>query len=113
MAPLPCRRRRRMWGGPSVPGCLPIALAAASRRRTKGWNLRAGDCRGKCPRHQRDEGNASGINDGACALFLASEKAATRFGLTPVARVVGSATAGVEPKLMGVGPIPAIRKLLR
>ena len=58
-------------------------------------------------------GNASGINDGACALFLASEKAASRFGLTPVARVVGSATAGVEPKLMGVGPIPAIRKLLR
>jgi acetyl-CoA acetyltransferase family protein len=58
-------------------------------------------------------GNASGINDGACALFLASEKAAIRFGLTPVARVVGSATAGVEPKLMGVGPIPAIRKLLR
>src|ERR1700733_2943496 len=58
-------------------------------------------------------GNASGINDGACAFFFASEKAASRFGLTPLARVVGSATAGVEPKLMGVGPIPAIRKLLR
>lgn len=57
-------------------------------------------------------GNASGINDGACALFLASEKAASKFGLTPVARIVGSATAGVEPKLMGIGPIPAIRKLL-
>jgi 3-oxoadipyl-CoA thiolase len=57
-------------------------------------------------------GNASGINDGACALFLASEKAASKFGLTPVARVVGSATAGVEPKMMGIGPIPAIRKLL-
>jgi 3-oxoadipyl-CoA thiolase len=57
-------------------------------------------------------GNASGINDGACALFLASEKAASKFGLTPVSRVVGSATAGVEPKMMGIGPIPAIRKLL-
>jgi acetyl-CoA acetyltransferase family protein len=57
-------------------------------------------------------GNASGINDGACALFIASEKAAAKFGLTPVARVVGSATAGVEPKMMGIGPIPAIRKLL-
>jgi len=57
-------------------------------------------------------GNASGINDGACALFIASEKAASKFGLTPVARVVGSATAGVEPKMMGIGPIPAIRKLL-
>ena len=57
-------------------------------------------------------GNASGINDGACALFVASEKAAARFGLTPVARIVGSATAGVEPRMMGIGPIPAIRKLL-
>jgi len=56
-------------------------------------------------------GNASGINDGACALFVASEKAASNFGLTPVARVVGSATAGVEPRMMGIGPIPAIRKL--
>jgi acetyl-CoA acetyltransferase family protein len=57
-------------------------------------------------------GNASGINDGACALFIASEKAASKFGLTPVARVAGSASAGVEPKMMGIGPIPAIRKLL-
>jgi 3-oxoadipyl-CoA thiolase len=57
-------------------------------------------------------GNASGINDGACALFLASEAAAARFGLTPVARVVGSSSAGVEPRVMGIGPIPAIQKLL-
>jgi len=57
-------------------------------------------------------GNASGINDGACAMFVASEKAASKFGLMPVARVVGSATAGVEPKMMGIGPIPAIQKLL-
>jgi len=57
-------------------------------------------------------GNASGVNDGACALFVASEDAAARFGLKPVARVLGSATAGVEPDYMGIGPIFAVRKLL-
>jgi acetyl-CoA acyltransferase len=57
-------------------------------------------------------GNASGINDGACAMFVASETAAAKFGLKPIARVVGSATAGVEPDYMGIGPIYAVRKLL-
>jgi 3-oxoadipyl-CoA thiolase len=57
-------------------------------------------------------GNSSGVNDAACALFVASEEAAARFGLTPVARVLGAATAGVLPDLMGIGPIPAVRKLL-
>jgi 3-oxoadipyl-CoA thiolase len=57
-------------------------------------------------------GNASGINDGACAMFVASEEGARRFGLTPLARVAGAATAGVEPNLMGIGPIPATQKLL-
>jgi 3-oxoadipyl-CoA thiolase len=57
-------------------------------------------------------GNASGVNDGACALFVASEQAAARFGLKPIARVLGSATAGVEPDYMGIGPIYAVRKLL-
>jgi 3-oxoadipyl-CoA thiolase len=57
-------------------------------------------------------GNASGINDGSCAMFVASEIAAAKFGLTPVARVVGSSSAGVEPRVMGIGPIPAIQKLL-
>jgi acetyl-CoA acyltransferase len=57
-------------------------------------------------------GNASGINDGAAALLLASETAAVRFGLTPLARVVGSAVAGVAPRVMGLGPVPAVRKLL-
>ena len=57
-------------------------------------------------------GNASGVNDGACALFVASEQAAARFGLKPVARVLGSATAGVEPDYMGIGPIFSVRKLL-
>ena len=57
-------------------------------------------------------GNASGINDGACAMFVASEEAAARFGLKPIARVFGSATAGVEPDYMGIGPIYAVQKLL-
>jgi 3-oxoadipyl-CoA thiolase len=57
-------------------------------------------------------GNASGINDGAGALLLASETAATRYGLEPIARVAGMASAGVPPRTMGLGPVPAIRKLL-
>ncbi|HLL17178.1 MAG TPA: 3-oxoadipyl-CoA thiolase [Rubrivivax sp.] len=57
-------------------------------------------------------GNASGVNDGACALLLASEAAAARHGLTPRARVVGMAAAGVEPRVMGIGPAPATRKVL-
>ncbi len=57
-------------------------------------------------------GNASGINDGACALLLASEQAVERFALTPKARVVASAVAGVAPRIMGMGPAPATRKAL-
>jgi acetyl-CoA C-acetyltransferase len=57
-------------------------------------------------------GNASGVNDGACALLLASEAAAARHGLTPRARVLGMATAGVAPRIMGIGPAPATRKVL-
>jgi 3-oxoadipyl-CoA thiolase len=57
-------------------------------------------------------GNASGVNDGAAALLLASETAAKRHSLTPRARFLGMATAGVEPRLMGIGPVPATRKLL-
>src|SRR5215469_16888841 len=57
-------------------------------------------------------GNASGVNDGAAALIIASEQAATRHGLTPRARVVAMATAGVPPRIMGVGPAPATQKLL-
>jgi acetyl-CoA acyltransferase len=56
-------------------------------------------------------GNASGVNDGACALLLASESAAKRHGLTPKARVVAAAAAGVAPRIMGMGPAPASRKL--
>lgn len=57
-------------------------------------------------------GNASGVNDGACALLLANEENAKRFGLTPRARVIGMATAGVAPRVMGIGPAPATQKLL-
>lgn len=57
-------------------------------------------------------GNASGVNDGSCALLLASEAAAAQHGLTPRARVVGMATAGVAPRVMGIGPAPAVQKVL-
>ncbi|CAJ95001.1 3-oxoadipyl-CoA thiolase [Cupriavidus necator] len=58
-------------------------------------------------------GNASGVNDGACALLLASEAGLKQHGLTPRARIVGMATAGVAPRVMGIGPAPASQKLLR
>ena len=57
-------------------------------------------------------GNAAGLNDGAAALILASEAAVKRHGLTPRARILGMASAGVEPRVMGVGPIPAVGKLM-
>ncbi|TAL21990.1 MAG: 3-oxoadipyl-CoA thiolase [Aquabacterium sp.] len=57
-------------------------------------------------------GNASGVNDGACALLLASDAAVRRHGLKPRARVLGMATAGVEPRVMGIGPVPAVRRVL-
>ena len=57
-------------------------------------------------------GNASGVNDGAAALIITSEAAARKFGLTPVARVLGGATAGVPPRIMGIGPAPASQKLM-
>lgn len=57
-------------------------------------------------------GNASGVNDGACALILASERAMKENDLSPLARVVGFATSGVEPRVMGIGPLPATQKLL-
>jgi acetyl-CoA acyltransferase len=57
-------------------------------------------------------GNASGVNDGAAALIIASETAARKYGLTPIARVLGGAAAGVPPRVMGIGPVPASRKLM-
>jgi acetyl-CoA acetyltransferase family protein len=57
-------------------------------------------------------GNASGINDGAAALLIASESAMDKHGLTPIARIVATAVAGVPPRIMGIGPVPATRKLL-
>jgi acetyl-CoA C-acetyltransferase len=58
-------------------------------------------------------GNASGVNDGACALLLANSEAAEQYGLTKRARIIGMATAGVAPRVMGIGPAPAVQKLLR
>jgi acetyl-CoA acyltransferase len=58
-------------------------------------------------------GNASGVNDGACVILLANEASAARFGLTPKARIVGMATAGVAPRVMGIGPAPATQILLK
>jgi 3-oxoadipyl-CoA thiolase len=57
-------------------------------------------------------GNAAGINDGACALLVADEAAVARFGLRPRARIVATAVVGVEPRMMGIGPVPAVRRLL-
>jgi len=57
-------------------------------------------------------GNASGVNDGSCALLLADEASAAKNGLTPKARIVGMATAGVPPRIMGIGPVPATQKVL-
>lgn len=57
-------------------------------------------------------GNASGVNDGAAALIIASEAAAKKYGLTPIARILGGATAGVAPRIMGIGPAPASQKLM-
>ncbi|RYF05206.1 MAG: acetyl-CoA C-acyltransferase, partial [Oxalobacteraceae bacterium] len=58
-------------------------------------------------------GNASGVNDGACALLIANEEAAQAYGLTRRARIVGMATAGVPPRVMGIGPAPATKKLMK
>src|SRR4029077_17178674 len=57
-------------------------------------------------------GNASGVNDGAAAMILASEEAVKRHGLTPRARVLGVAAAGVPPRIMGIGPVPSTKRLL-
>ena len=57
-------------------------------------------------------GNASGVNDGSCALLLANEEAALQYGLTPKARIIGMAVAGIAPRIMGMGPTPATRKVL-
>jgi 3-oxoadipyl-CoA thiolase len=57
-------------------------------------------------------GNASGVNDGACAMIIASAEAVKKYGLTPRARVLGLASAGVPPRIMGIGPVPAVKKLM-
>lgn len=70
------------------------------------------NCAAWCTDGSVTAGNASGVNDGACALLLASEQAMSANDLQPLARVVGVATAGVAPRIMGFGPAPAVRKVL-
>src|SRR5690606_26711242 len=76
-----------------------------------------GEALAKLPTPFRQEGgtvtagNASGVNDGAAALIVASEEAVKKYGLTPIARILGGAVAGVEPRIMGIGPAPATKKL--
>jgi 3-oxoadipyl-CoA thiolase len=58
-------------------------------------------------------GNSSGVNDGAAAMIVAAESAVEKYGLTPVAKVLGLASAGVPPRIMGIGPVPAVDKLIQ
>jgi 3-oxoadipyl-CoA thiolase len=90
----------------------PIVVAKDEHPRETSMEALAGLAGVVTPDGTVTAGNASGINDGACALLLADEAAAARHGLTPRARVVGMATAGVPPRVMGIGPAPATRKVL-
>ena len=77
----------------------PLGFTRASSSSSPSWRVTAG--------------NASGVNDGAAAIIIASEEAARRNGLTPRARILGGAVAGVPPRIMGIGPAPASEKLLK
>jgi acetyl-CoA acyltransferase len=128
---LPCVRQQR-WGAANAAGVfkteiVPVEIAQKKGEpklfdtdehprtdttleqlaKLKGINSKPGG-----PDLTVTAGNASGVNDGACALLLASEAAARAHGLTPKARVVAMATAGVAPRIMGFGPAPAVKKLL-
>ncbi len=101
-----CRSRsRRRKASRSSSRATSIRARPRSRRwpSSRAWSS---------PTARSRAGNASGVNDGACALIVASEAAAKRHGLTPRARVVGVAVAGVAPRVMGIGPAPATQKLL-
>ena len=116
----PSGRARRGWlaeeivpvpvkAGRESPRRGPGRASAAGGHRRRTW-LASSPSSGPGPRITA--GNASGLNDGAGVLLLASEAAASRFGLAPLARVTGMAGAGVPPRTMGLGPVPAIRRLL-
>uniref|UniRef100_UPI0003B543AF acetyl-CoA C-acyltransferase n=1 Tax=Ideonella sp. B508-1 TaxID=137716 RepID=UPI0003B543AF len=115
-------------GRPRAPGWLPEKIVPVHIPRRKGEPLVV-----QADEHLRPEttlealarlkgvvrpdgsvtaGNASGVNDGAAALLIASEAAVRRHGLRPRARIVGTASAGVLPRVMGIGPVPAVRRLL-
>ena len=124
----PCRAAARSLASSSAtaPSLMPDALPAVTVPGRKGDTVIAED---EHPRETTLEalaklapivkpdgtvtaGNASGVNDGAVALLLASESAAAKLGLTPKARVLGMAVAGVPPRIMGIGPAPATKELL-
>ncbi len=124
--PSRCARRR------APPRRSPRADSPPRSRRSRSRSARARRSRSTRDEHPRETtldalgrlkpivrpdgtvtaGNASGVNDGACALLVASEAAATRHGLTPQARILGMAAAGVPPRVMGIGPAPATEKLV-
>ena len=124
--PLPCdpsKRPVQQWRTDALPAKSPRSVFRSARamqslltatstrvRRPQSSNWR------KLPTPFRKggsvtAGNASGVNDGAAALIIASEAAAKKHGLTPIARILGGATAGVPPRIMGIGPIAATEKL--
>ena len=93
----------------SVAAAPPASTRTSTRGRPapRRWPARA-----DLPGGSVTAGNSSGVNDGAAALLVVSEAVVGELGLTPLARVVGAASAGVEPRVMGVGPVPAVQRLL-
>ena len=92
----------------------PLIVDVDEHPRPETTLERLGQLRGlNAPDLSVTAGNASGVNDGAAALLIATETAAKANGLEPMARIVGMASAGVEPRIMGIGPVPATRKLLQ
>ena len=93
------------------------AIVISTKTNTRVQALRSKNYRNSAHRSKKTvhvtAGNASGVNDGAAALIIASLDAAKKHGLTPIARIMGGATAGVAPRIMGFGPAPATKKLMR
>lgn len=91
----------------------PVAIDTDEHPRPGTTAEKLSDLKGvNAPDNTVTAGNASGVNDGAAAILMANEAAAAKNGLTPIARVVGMSVAGVEPRIMGIGPVPASRKVL-
>ncbi|MCW5720604.1 MAG: 3-oxoadipyl-CoA thiolase [Devosia sp.] len=90
----------------------PVVVSTDEHPRAGTTMETLGKLRALFPNGTVTAGNASGVNDGAAALIIASEAAVKKYGLTPIARILGGATAGVPPRIMGMGPAPATKKLL-